>query len=119
MRRLYFIFGIFTTIGQSERYVHTSWGKVAVVVSIIVFAIVLVPLWINEFFEIARFSNKYQRQRYRSRGRNTRHVIVCGNLDSLSLEKFFGELFHVNHDSNNLEVVLLQSGIPECLIMDV
>lgn len=90
---------------------HTTWGKVAVVVSIIVFAIVLVPLWINEFFEIARFSNKYQRQRYRAHGRNARHVIVCGNLDSLSLEKFLVELFHDNHDSSNLEVVLLQSGI--------
>jgi hypothetical protein len=69
---------------------------------------VLIPLWINEFFEIARLSNKYQRARYQPHG-NTKHIIVCGNLESVSLDDFFAEIFHDNHKSSNLEVVVLQS----------
>lgn len=102
--------------GQSERYVQTALGKVVLVVSIATFAIVLIPLWINEFFEIARLSNKYQRSRYRPHG-NTKHVIVCGNIDSVSLNEFFEEMFHDNHASSNLECVVLQaskSGTPVC-----
>lgn len=43
-------------------------------------------------------------------------MLVCGDVKSSSLEEFFQELFHEDHDANNLYAVVLQVTAELCLM---
>ncbi|KAJ1407600.1 hypothetical protein B484DRAFT_423621 [Ochromonadaceae sp. CCMP2298] len=42
--------------------------------------------------------------RYRS---STKHIVICGSLNSITLESFFEELFHEDHNNIGLSTVVL------------
>jgi len=46
----------------------------------------------------------YARSRYRS---STKHIVICGSLNSITLESFFEELFHEDHNNIGLSTVVL------------
>ena len=43
---------------------------------------------------------------------NSKHIIICGDLDSTDLFDFFSELFHEDHELSNLHAVILQPNQP-------
>ena len=75
----------------------------------ICFAIIYLPKKTNELIEKMNRSSIYARLHYYPRG-NNKHVLICGDLRSTSLLEFFSELFHEDHESTNLNAVILQPG---------
>ena len=75
--------------------------------ALIAFAIVLVPMLTNKLISILTQSSKYARQVYHVKSTSS-HVVICGDLRSCSLQEFFAELFHEDHENTNLTGVILQ-----------
>jgi hypothetical protein len=44
------------------------------------------------------------RSHYRS---SSKHIVICGSLNSITLESFFEELFHEDHNNIGLSTVVL------------
>ncbi len=76
---------------------------------IILFAIISVPKQTNELIERMNRYSRYARASYEVRGQQ-KHVVLCGYLRAVSLKEFFTELFHEDHDNDNLVCVVLQTG---------
>jgi hypothetical protein len=79
--------------------------------AIIFFAVVYVPMQTNKLIEMMARQSVYARAKYKPRG-IAKHVIVCGDLKSTSLQEFYRELFHEDHENVNLNAIVLQPGIP-------
>jgi hypothetical protein len=54
----------------------------------------------------------YARRIYRPSGKRSKHVIVSGDLTSISLHDFFGELFHPDHNMVDLNCIILSPSPP-------
>ena len=70
----------------------TTLGRI-LAMSIIAFAIVYVPKVSNELFELMQLQSAFARASYTPLGFNSKHVIICGDISSVSLKDFFEELF--------------------------
>jgi hypothetical protein len=80
--------------------------------AIIGFAVIYVPTVTSIVLEIMSLESKYQRNSFAS-ALNGKHVVICGDLASISLKEFFDELFHEDHSNtedqgNILQIVVLQ-----------
>ncbi|KAJ1437251.1 hypothetical protein B484DRAFT_392857, partial [Ochromonadaceae sp. CCMP2298] len=61
----------------------------------------------NQLIEKMALQSVYARTVYMPKSSNSKHVVVCGDISSVSLEEFFGELFHDDHETVGLVAVLL------------
>ena len=99
------------TVGYGDISPKSDWGRFAAM-AMISFAIITVPQMTNELIEKMGMLSVYARARYIPKTRNTEHVLICGDLNSCSLHEFFEELFHEDHDADNLHAVVLHPGLP-------
>ena len=74
------------------------------------FAIIAIPKMTNELLEVMELQSIYARLSYHAKGKNSQHVVICGDIKSISLQEFFGELFHEDHENEDLNVVVLHPG---------
>ena len=49
---------------------------------------------------------------YTPKSLNSKHIVICGDLSSASLNDFFGELFHEDHENIDLNAVILLPNPP-------
>jgi hypothetical protein len=99
------------TVGYGDVTPQTAMGRFAAM-GMIVVAIIIVPQMTNELMEKLSRQSVYARASYEPKTHNSSHVLVCGDVTSSSLEEFFQELFHEDHDSTNLYAVVLQPTAP-------
>jgi hypothetical protein len=104
------------TLGCCSPY--TTAGRY-VTMAIIGFAVIYVPTVTSIVLEIMSLESKYQRNSFAS-ALNGKHVVICGDLASISLKEFFDELFHEDHSNtedqgNILQIVVLQPS--KCIIV--
>ena len=101
-----------STVGYGDIYPYTSGGRATVSLVILV-AMVFVPRETNELLEMIMQSSKYQRARYLPpKSKRALHIIVSGNMSSCSEIELFTELFHEDHDAQDLHAVVLQPEAP-------
>ena len=101
-----------STVGYGDIYPYTSGGRATVSLVILV-AMVFVPRETNELLEMIMQSSKYQRAWYvPPKSKRAQHVIVSGNMSSCSEVELFTELFHEDHDAQDLHAVVLQPERP-------
>jgi hypothetical protein len=90
---------------------HTIAGRM-VNMAIILFSILYVPSVTGKILEVMQMESKYARMTFVA-GSNSKHIIICGDLESISLRDFLDELFHEDHNNsedmaNILQIVILQ-----------
>lgn len=81
--------------------------------AIIGFSVLYVPTVTSKVLDIMQIESKYARMSYVSGGSSCNHIVICGDLDSISLREFFDELFHEDHNNsdkggNMLHIVVMQ-----------
>ena len=102
---LYVMLVTTSTVGFGEITPETELGKVSVMFMIL-FVVMGLPVMTNELFEKMRYSSFWARLSY-NKISNSTHVVVCGDMRSVSLSEFFSELFHEDHHNENLHAVIL------------
>jgi RIP metalloprotease RseP len=70
--------------------------------SIILFAVIYIPKMTNELLDKMKLRSVWARASYNPKSANEKHIIICGDLSSTSLQEFFGELFHEDHENIDL-----------------
>jgi hypothetical protein len=108
---LYYIFVTISSVGYGDITPQTVGGRVAAM-SMIGFAIFSVPKVTNELIEKMNLQTVYMRAIYSPKSRNSKHIVICGDLSSTSLNDFFGELFHEDHENIDLNAVILLPSPP-------
>ena len=106
---LYVMLVTTSTVGYGDFSPETEMGKGSVMFMII-FVVMGLPMMTTDLFEKMRYSSFWARLSYNKIANGT-HVVVCGDLRSVSLNEFFNELFHEDHNNENLYAVVL-SGEP-------
>jgi hypothetical protein len=108
---LYYIFVTIATVGYGDISPSTAAGRFAAM-AMIGFAIISVPKMTNELIEKMNLQTVYMRAVYTPKSRSARHIIMCGDISSISLNGFFAELFHEDHENVDLNVVILLPQAP-------
>ncbi len=96
------------TVGYGDISPQSTVGRLTVM-GFICFAIIFVPKQTNELIEVVNRLSVWARASYKLRG-NQKHVLICGELSNTSLNQFFSELFHEDHENMNLNAVILLPG---------
>jgi len=99
-----------STVGYGEITPATTMGKISVMF-MIAFGVMGLPLMSNQLFEKMRYMSYYARLSYNKK-KNQNHVIITGDLQSVSLFEFFSEMFHEDHDNDDLNAVVLTPNSP-------
>jgi len=76
------------------------------------FAIIKVPQMTGDLIAKMSFQTIYSRMEYIPKGRHAKHVVICGDIKSSYLQELFEELFHQDHETENLFAVILQPDPP-------
>jgi hypothetical protein len=103
---IYYISVTVATVGYGDITPKTVSGRI-LAMSIIAFAVVSVPFATNELIDKMKLQSVYMRAIYTPKSRNAKHILICGDLSSASMQDFFGELFHEDHDNDDLNAVIL------------
>jgi hypothetical protein len=109
----YYLVVSIATVGYGDITPISEAGR-GLAMFIILFAIISLPAQTNELIEKMNRYSVYARVHYDVRGHN-KHVLICGDLKSTSLNEFFSELFHEDHENMNLNCVILQPGMYVCM----
>ena len=108
---LYYVFVTLATVGYGDISPMSLLGRVAAM-GFVFLAVTLVPSLTSSLIEKMSKASIYARAHFKPRGLNSKHVVICGNLDSVLLGEFFAELFHEDHDDVNLKAVIMQPCSP-------
>lgn len=103
---IWYIWVTISTVGYGDISPVTTQGRLAAMF-IIGFSIITIPKMTNELLEKMALQSVYARAVYSPKTRNSKHVIICGDLSSTSLNDFFEELFHEDHENTDLYAVIL------------
>lgn len=94
------------TVGYGDVTPKTATGRV-LAMCIIGFAVISVPVATNELIAKMKLQSVYMRAIYTPKSRNAKHILICGDLSSTSIKDFFEELFHEDHENDDLTAVIL------------
>ncbi|RYH31493.1 hypothetical protein EON65_02545 [archaeon] len=108
---IYYMWVTISSVGYGDITPQTTTGRFAAM-GMIGSALIFIPKMTNELLDKMRLQSVYARANYQSRNKNAKHVIICGDLTSVSLHEFFEELFHEDHDSTDLNAVILLPSEP-------
>lgn len=99
------------TVGYGDITPNTVLGRFAAM-GMIGIAIITVPDMTNDLLAKMASQSVYARARYNAKSGRSQHVLICGDVKSSSIIEFFKELFHEDHEMENLHAVVLQPGLP-------
>jgi hypothetical protein len=108
---MYYIWVTISTVGYGDITPKSTQGRIAVM-CIIGFAIVSIPKMTNELIEKMALQSVYMRNVYVPKTKRSKHVVICGDVTSTSLDEFFEELFHEDHENTDLNAILLLPSPP-------
>lgn len=82
-------------------------------------SIISIPKMTNELIQKMALQSIYARTSYSPKTINSKHVVICGDLTSTSMNEFFEELFHEDHENHDLNAIILLPHAPttELLIL--
>ena len=107
---VYFTVITISTVGYGDIYPISEGGRV-LIICLIIAAAYYIPKKTGEILSILDDTSVYSRENYKSRS-EIPHLIVCGNVSVEALVSFCEELFHVDHGSNEKNVIILDKNKP-------
>lgn len=108
---MYYIWVTLATVGYGDITPQTTLGRIAAMI-IIGVAIVSIPSMTNQLVEKMSLQSIYMRATYNPKSKRCKHILICGDLSSTSLNEFFEELYHVDHENTDLNAVVLLPSPP-------
>jgi hypothetical protein len=108
---LYYIWATVGTVGYGDITPISVAGRFAAM-SMISLALISVPKVTNELIAKMSLQSVYMRAIYTPQSIHSKHIVICGDLSSTSLQDFFEELFHEDHENVDLSVVILLPQAP-------
>lgn len=108
---MYYIWVTISTVGYGDITPRSTQGRVAAM-GIIGFSIISIPKMTNELIEKMALQSVYMRNAYNPKSKTSKHIVICGDVSSISLDEFFGELFHEDHENVDLNAILLLPSPP-------
>ena len=108
---LYFLMVTVSTVGYGDMSPQTVFGRIAIIIMIAIF-LLQIPVITNKLAEAFSQFSFYERQVYRPKRSGGGHVVVCGSANARPILEFMQELFHPDHRSPSLNVVILARGDP-------
>ncbi len=114
----YYILVTITTVGYGDISPATDIGRAAGMM-IILLALIVVPAVSTELVEKVNEQSPYARAYYYPKSKRSIHVLICGDLQSCSMEEFVAELFHEDHEIANLHAVILHPSTPSYEIQQI
>ncbi|KAJ1403484.1 hypothetical protein B484DRAFT_437383, partial [Ochromonadaceae sp. CCMP2298] len=103
---VYFIFVTISTVGYGDISPLSTQGRIAAM-GIIGISLVSIPMMTNDLIEKMALQSVYMRINYIPKTTTSKHVVICGDLSSTSMNEFFEELFHEDHENVDLNAILL------------
>jgi hypothetical protein len=113
---LYYIWVTVSTVGYGDITPSSVAGRFAAM-GMIGFALISVPKVTNELIAKMSLQSVHMRAIYSPKSKNSKHIVICGDLSSTSLQDFFGELFHEDHENVDLNAVILLPQAPTTEIL--
>jgi hypothetical protein len=109
---IYFAWITTTTVGYGDISPESTMGQVTVMMYLTLTA-VLLPKLSNDLLEMMKLQSPWARMRFKRKGNNSHHVLICGDLSATPITELFMELFHEDHADMNVHAVVLQTGPPD------
>jgi hypothetical protein len=107
---LYYTVITISTIGYGDIYPISEGGRV-LIICLIILSAYYIPKKTGEVLSILENTSVYSRENYKSRS-EIPHLIICGSVSVEALTSFCEELFHVDHGSNEKNIVILDKNKP-------
>ena len=107
---LYFTVITISTIGYGDIYPISEGGRI-LIICLIILSAYYIPKKTGEVLSILENTSVYSRENYKSRS-EIPHLIICGSVSVEALTSFCEELFHVDHGSNEKNIIILDKNKP-------
>jgi hypothetical protein len=106
---VYFVLTTMSTVGFGDIVPISVLGKFVYIILIIV-TFVVVARQLDQLTTLLKSQSKFSRDSY---NHSSQHVIVCGDVNHVSLKVFLDEFTHKDHYSTNIRVVVLSNSDPD------
>jgi len=107
---MYFMIVTCTTTGYGDIKPYSDLGRMADMI-MIAYAIATVPQLTSKLIELMSLESPYARAVFNPKKKKD-HLFVCGDFSTTSLQEFFDELFHEDHENQELQTVILNPMTP-------
>lgn len=114
---LYYILVTMATVGYGDIAPKSTLGRIAAM-GMIAFAFISGPQMSSELIEKINQQSIYARALYMRKYRS-KHVYICGEVNSMAVKDFVGELFHDDHEDDNIHAVVMSPDAPTSAMMQI
>jgi hypothetical protein len=102
---LYFVIITMSTVGYGDYYPDRGYTKLLMIVFVLV-CFAYIPDQVGRIQEIAR-TRRLHRYPYVPSRMDQGHIILCGNLQTSSIERFATEFFHPERVGNKFQKIVI------------
>ena len=106
----YYIIVTMTSVGYGDISPKSTWGRV-LAMAMICMAFIAGPQMSGNLVEKMEEKSVYARSSYVAKYRAT-HVFICGDISTTAILPFVLELFHEDHEDENIHAVFMSPNLP-------
>ena len=114
---MYYIMVTMATVGYGDIAPKSTLGRICAM-GLIGFAFLSGPQMSTDLIEKLNRQSIYARAHYVPKYRST-HVYVCGDTETSSIHEFFAELFHEDHEDEEIHAVVMSANAPTSDMMTI
>ena len=114
---MYYILVTMATVGYGDIAPKSTLGRF-MAMGMIAFAFISGPQMSSELLSKINEQSVYARAIYVKKYRST-HIYVCGEVSSMAVMEFVQELFHEDHEDENIQAVIMSPNAPTPTILHI
>ena len=114
---VYYVMVTMTTVGYGDISPKSTWGRI-LAMSVITCGFVAGPQMSSRLVEKMGEQSVFARARYVKKYKAT-HVFVCGDISTMAVWPFVSELFHEDHEDEDINAVFMSPDLPNAIMRKV